>query len=166
MAVTLTLRLEGDTLSPAVAAMARRAGDLSPAMDAIASYMLSETQQRFEDQRAPDGAAWKPSKAATEEGRKTLIASARLLQSLVGASDATSAEVGTNVIYAAIHNEGGTIRPKTQDDGTPHVLTRALRTPFGPRASVTLPRRQFIGFGPEDPAEIGMRLVRHLEGAA
>lgn len=151
-----------DTLSPEVARMLRATEDLSPAMVAIAQYGLSETQQRFEDQRGPDGQAWAPSQAAREKGRPTLIDTTRLLSSLTSASDMNSAEWGTNVVYAAIHNEGGTIRARSRADGG----AGALKTPFGPRASVEMPKRQFIGFSKDDPEEIKNILLDFILGGA
>jgi phage gpG-like protein len=57
--------------------------------------------------------------------------------------------VGTNVIYAAIHQFGGTIRPKSK---------RALRFRMGGRlftlSKVSIPARPFLGLTPADRAEI------------
>lgn len=160
--VALRTTIIQDTLSPELSRLAAAARDLSPAMAAIAAYMLSETQQRFEDQKGPDGVAWPPSAAAKEEGRQTLVATGRLLDSITTANDATSATVGTNVVYAAIHNQGGKVTGRTRPDRT----TAPLRTPFGFRASVTMPRRQFVGFAAEDPAEFKSILAEHLTGRA
>lgn len=149
-----------DTFGPEIDRARAAAADLSPAMVAIAQYGLSETQQRFEDQRGPDGEAWTPSQAAREKGRPTLIDTTRLLSSLTSASDKTSASWGTNVVYAAIHNDGGTITAKGSAAGG----ADALRTPFGPRTSVTMPKRQFIGFSQDDPEEFKNILLDHIVG--
>lgn len=144
-----------------------RAEDLSPAMAAIAEYMLSETQTRFETSTAPDGTFWPPSRRVIEggnshKGGQTLIKTGHLLSSLTTAHDATSAEVGTQVPYANIHNSGGTIRGKERADGS----RGPLNTPFGYRASVKMPKRQFIGFSDADNSEIPALLGDYLMGLA
>ena len=65
------------------------------------------------------------------------------------------------MIYALIHQDGGTIRGRTRPDRT----TAPLRTPFGPRGSVTMPARPFLGFSDENRATIGDILGDHLRAA-
>lgn len=142
-----------------------RAADLTPAMAAIANYMESEVQSRFETSTGPDGTFWAPPKRVIEGGKsllggQTLIKSGRLLESIKPRNDATSAEVGTPVVYANIHNSGGTIRAKGSANGG----ADALRTPFGPRTSVKMSKRQFIGFSDVDRIEIPQILADFLAG--
>ena len=77
--------------------------NLEPVMQDIAAYGESSTKQRFADGVAPDGTPWKPSQRVQERGGKTLIDSARLLDSIVSNAGSNFAEWGSNVIYAAIH---------------------------------------------------------------
>jgi phage virion morphogenesis protein len=146
-----------DTLTARLNAAARAAIDFTPAMAAIADYMRSEAVTGFETETGPDGARWRPSARALEDGGLTLTDTGQLRQSITAASDATSAIAGTNLIYAAIHQFGGTIRPKAGK--------KALATPFGARASVTMPARPFLGFGADDVIAIDRILVRHLDAA-
>lgn len=145
-----------ESLSARLERGAKAAVDFSVPMRAIADYMKGSTQFRFDDEEGPDGAKWKPSKAAVEEGRTTLKASGDLYRSITALNDATTAIAGTDLIYAAIHQFGGTIRAKNG---------KALRTPFGPRGSVTMPARPFLGFGPVDLEEIEFILRDHLDAA-
>ena len=145
-----------DTLTPALDRARKAALDFTPVMGAIADYMRSTTVLRFETETGPTGAKWQPSQRALEEGGLTLTKSGELKLSMTADSDATSAITGTNKIYAAIHQFGGTIRPRT---------SRALRTPFGPRASVTMPAREFLGFSPDDVTEIEAMLGDHINAA-
>lgn len=126
-------------------------------MAVIADYMRSSTALRFDDQAGPDGAKWKPSKRAIDEGGITLTDRGHLKGSITASSDATSAIAGTNLIYAAIHQFGGRITPKAGK--------KALNTPFGPRRSVTMPVRAFLGFAPEDVTRIEGVLSDHLRTA-
>jgi phage virion morphogenesis protein len=150
-----------DTLSARLQAGARAAVDYTVPMRAIADYMRTATVERFEDERGPDGQRWKPSQRAIEDGGLTLTDRGHLRQSITAASDATTALAGTNLVSAAIHQFGGTIRAKGGAGGG----KRALKTPFGPRGSVTMPARPFLGFSPVDVGEIDAILTDHLNHA-
>lgn len=150
-----------ESLSARLERGARAAVDFTVPMRAIADYMRTAAVERFDDERGPDGTPWKPSQRALADGGLTLTDRGHLRQSITAASDATSAIAGTNLIYAAIHQFGGTIRAKGAAGGG----ARALRTPFGPRGSVTLPARPFLGFSPVDAAEIEAILTDHLDSA-
>lgn len=94
---------------------AARAGDLSRVMNIIAGQMLESTQERFLRERAPGGRAWERLAASTMKRNPrrlrpaTLRDANRLFMSLTTAHDESSAEVGTNTPYAAIHQFGGTL---------------------------------------------------------
>lgn len=148
-----------ETLQSRLTRAAEAATDFTAPMRAIADYMRTAAVERFEDERGPDGQRWKPSQRALEEGGLTLTDRGHLRQSITAASDANSALAGTNLVYAAIHQFGGAIRAKGGAAGG----KRALRTPFGPRGSVTMPARPFLGFGPVDVAEIEAILIDHLD---
>jgi phage virion morphogenesis protein len=145
-----------DTLTAKLEAGVRASVDFSPVMAAIADKMRSNAVLNFEAESGPDGVRWKPSQRAIEDGGLTLTDSGQLRQSIVAANDATSAIAGTNLVYAAIHQFGGRIAARPGS---------ALRTPVGPRRSVTMPARPFLGFGDEDIAEFGQMLEDHLDRA-
>lgn len=121
-------------------ALVRRLADATPAMDEIGSSMVARTRQRFEEERGPDGAAWKPSQRARREGGKTLRDSNRLFQSLTHRAEPDAAEWGTNVEYAAIHQFGGRIRRAARSQ----VLAFDRRGRFRSRASARRRRRGVI----------------------
>ena len=138
--------------------------DFTPAMAAIARVLASGVEGRFDAETDPDGVPWLPSARAVEDGGKTLqVKGIRggLLGSLLNNAgyDASSAWIGTSLPYAGIHQDGGTIRPR-EGGGK-----RALRTPFGPRASVNMPRRAFLGFGEMEQQEIPEILADFLRDA-
>lgn len=147
-----------DSLSARLEAGAKAAVDFTVPLRAVADYMRTAAVERFKNEDAPDGTPWLPSQRAITDGGMTLTDRGHLRDSIVAASDATSAIAGTNLIYAAIHQFGGTIRAKGAAGGG----ARALRTPFGPRGSVTIPARPFLGFSPVDVAEIEAMLTDHL----
>lgn len=134
--------------------------DFSPAMREIAGVVEGRVRERFKDGKGPDGARWRPSRRALDEGGQTLVDTGRLRDSITSASDARSAIVGTNVLYAAIHQEGGTIKAKGRASGG----ASALRTPFGPRGSVNMPARPFLGFAADEADEIRDVLAVYIQG--
>ena len=148
-----------DQLSPGIERAVAAHQDFEPAMIDIEALMLNKMKLRFIDGEGPDGAPWLPSHRAIEEGGQTLIDTRALFNSLTGDHDSFSAVAGTNMFYARPNQEGVTIRPRT-DSGK-----RALKTPFGPRASVEIPARPFAGFGADEMRGIPEILVDFLSGA-
>lgn len=133
-----------------MAALVDAGEDLTEFNDAFGLILESNTIDRFDRETGPDGARWTPSMRAKLEGGKTLTDTARLKGSIAYESDARSIRVGTNVIYAAPHQSGATIRAK--GDGK---LKFSLPGGLGFRMvdQVVLPARPFLGFGPEDEAD-------------
>jgi phage virion morphogenesis protein len=145
-----------EDLSKRLAAAEKALVDFTPAMAAIADLMRSDAVIAFETETGPDGLRWKPSRRAIEEGGLTLTDTGHLRQSITAVSDNRSATIGTNLIYAAIHQNGGRITPRSG---------RALRTPAGPRGAVNMPARPFLGFSPASVGAIEDILGRHIAKA-
>lgn len=81
-----------------------------PLFRAIAAYGENSTRERFKNQTGPDGKRWMPSQRVRKgKGALTLVLTGRLLRSITHRSTSTTAEWGTNVVYAGIHNFGGDI---------------------------------------------------------
>lgn len=120
--------------------------NLSPVLDDVGAHIETSTKERFETNIAPDGTPWKQSRRAAADGGKTLLDHGHLRDSIQRAP-ATDDEVviGTNLIYAAIHQFGGVIRPK-------NAKKLAFKTPFGFALldQVTIPARPFFGLSEED----------------
>ena len=143
-----------DVQARAVLAGWMRAGeDLYDLMDPIGAALLGNVLDRFDAGRAPNGAAWPKSRRAAQEGGQTLVDSARLRNSMTFEPAPASVTVGSNVIYAAIHQFGGTIRAKSGGRLKFRVPGFALEgggMQFRQVESVTLPPRPYLGIGPED----------------
>lgn len=148
-----------DELGPAIERALRASRDFTPAMKEVSGVLETGTRVRFETGADPEGRPWVPSQRAIEEGGRTLTDTGALLGSIAAAFDATGAIVGTNLVYAAIHQFGGTIRPR------PGSGKKALNTPFGPRGAINMPARPFLGFGPYEVEEIEDILTRFLTDA-
>ncbi|MEJ0012794.1 MAG: phage virion morphogenesis protein [Bauldia sp.] len=120
-----------------------------PMWDAIGGSLVVSTQRRFEAGRAPDGSVWPPSIRALAENGKTLIDTARLMQSITHNATDDGVEVGTNVLYAAIHQFGGVVRAKN----APKLRFRLLGV-WHSADQVTIPARPFLGLDQDDEGEI------------
>ena len=140
-------------------------------MDEIGSSMVASTIHRFETETGPDGTPWRPSARALREGGQTLSDSGRLRASIthrVGVGG-DSVAVGTNVVYAGIHQFGGrtparTIRARQKQalwwPGAAHPV-KAVRHPGS-----DMPARPFLGLSSGDERAIVAILERHAaEGA-
>ncbi|SMH42492.1 phage virion morphogenesis protein [Mesorhizobium australicum] len=141
-----------DAVLAALADTLSKTDDKRGLFDAIGAALASSTQARFETETDPEGSPWPDSLRKLVNGGRTLTDSARLVQSLTHEATEESVAVGTNVIYAAIHQFGGTIKAKTSSG-------LRFRGPgnggWVTKQSVEMPRRTFLGLDDDDEAEIG-----------
>ena len=125
----------------------------TPLLRRIANTMQNTIEESFDKQASPFGEKWKPNAPKTlqkKRGNKILIQSGLLSQSFTQKVTGTSAQVGTNKEYAAIHQFGGKA---------------------GRNRKVIIPARPFmpIKANGEIPKDFGERLeqevVDYLKGA-
>lgn len=134
-----------------VADLARRlraaaAAPTAPLMEAIAAAGESATRARVAaGGPAPDGSAWPARHPAYVNPLPLLNRDGGLVDSLASEADADTAAWGSNLVYARIHQLGGTIVPKNAD---------ALRFTLGEETvtakSVTIPARPYLGWGADE----------------
>lgn len=127
-----------------IARLLRAMGDLTPLMRVVGSILESSTIDRFEHGRGPDGAAWVPSMRALEQGGQTLVDKGLLRDSLTSRAEKDRVVIGTNLIYAGIHQFGG----------------RA-----GRGLAADLPARPFLGLSARDERDIGHAANAFILGA-
>ena len=114
----------------------------TPAYRAISDLMVSSAQMNFEDEGRPT--KWAPLAPATKKlkdkhGWTTiLIRSGRLRASITGKGADTSATIGSNLAYAKIQNDGGSIAFPARE--------RKLR--FRQTAGGSLMSQADLGMGP------------------
>lgn len=115
--------------------------------EAIAEGVKSRTLRRFEESRAPDGTPWPPlspvTLARTGKNRKALILTGRLRNSIAWTVRGDAIVVGTNVVYARIHQYGGYA---------------------GRGRKVRIPARPYLGITEEDRREAESLLREWLRG--
>ena len=146
VAQRISLEIDGATLNAGLARVAAVLADPSATMDLIGRYLVASTLRRFERERAPDGSPWLKSARALAEGGRTLTDTGRLRGSIAHTvtGGGRAVEVGSNVLYAAIHQFGG----------------RAGR---GHKAK--LPARPYLGIDERDRSNILRIVSRVLERA-
>ena len=157
----VTMELDRKQLGNAEAGLARLASlvaDMTPVMDAIGALLVSNTQARFSEGVAPSGEKWKPSLRAELEGGQTMMDGGDLYRSIAHKASRDQVEVGTNKIYAAVHQFGATIRAKNVP-----FLRFKVGGRFVSKPSVTIPARPFIGFDATDKKDVEALVVSELE---
>lgn len=150
--VELQMTIDDKVVRDAIAALVAAAVDLKAPFEEIGASLVTSTQQRFEDEETPAGEAW-PELAESTQARKVAKGTLRgkdhilrvqgdLYRSITYLATATQAEVGTNRVYAALQQLGGT-----------------ADMPAGPAA---VPARPFLGMSEADEQEITQILLDHL----
>lgn len=140
----LSVRIEIDD-ADVMAALARieeATGDLFPVMDAIGAGLVASSQFRFETGVGPDGKPWPASARVRDHGGQTLRLQSHLMSSVTHQASDDQVEVGSPLIYARIHQEGGDIRAKNAK-----ALAFGAPGNLAFRSSVTIPKRAYLPDG-------------------
>lgn len=136
----------------------RRAGDLTPLMDLIGASLVTSTQHRFETGRGPDGEPWQPSIRAKAQGGRTLVGRGHLRDSVTHEPTSDAVTVGSNLVYAAIHQLGGAVQART--DG--YLTMKIPGVGWRRKKSVEIPARPFLGIDADDEAMIAEEVEDYL----
>ena len=187
----IKIRIEDSGVRDLLTRLQVRAGNLSPVMRRIAGIMKDAVEENFAREGRP---AWKKLSDSTLAGgfsfykrdskygkkgsvtekslkkfvnRKILQDTGRLAASISGRATKDQAIVGTNVVYAAIHQFGGStgpriIRPKGKKalfwPGAKHPVT-SVKHPGS-----KIPARPFLHLERSDIEDIKTAMVRYLTG--
>lgn len=143
--------LQWNKLDKALLKMAKEVNQTTELMENIGVMLHRNTQKRFEKEEDPTGKKWKKSKRALLEGGQTLNNSGNLKKNISYIVKKNTVHVGTNVVYARIHQFGGIIKPKSKK-----------RLTF---KEVTIPDRPFIGISKDDQDEAWHLIVEHLKNS-
>jgi len=115
----------------------RGAGNMIGAYDVIGSRIANRIRLGFKSSTSPYGGKWK--KLKFRKGGQPLRDTNRLLGSIGHSPDAAGVDIGTNVLYAKIHNFGGTIKAKR----APYLMFKTP-TGFARVKQVKIPARRFM----------------------
>lgn len=163
----IEIRENSPQIAEALARLGRSAANLAPVMRVIAGIMHDEVEENFAQQGRPRWLGLKPPVAKRRIGGKILQDSGQLAASIEPGSDANSAWVGTNKVYAAIHQFGG----KT----SPHVIAPRYKKAlaFGGRVvkrvqhpGSNIPARPFLVITASGEEHILSAVSRYLSKAA
>jgi len=161
MTVSTTVHIDADPVVRSLARLQALGDDLTPVMDEIGGMLVASTQDRFERGVGPDGTPWPVSDRARRQGGRTLVDSGRLRDFITHDPGPNAVTVGTNVVYAAVHQFGATITP---DSATALAFTGAGGEPVLAQR-VEIPPRPFIGISDADEAEIANIVSDHVREA-
>jgi len=177
----IRVRLDGS--EGAIGAVARaieRLGHSRKMFTDIGQSLLSSIANRFSRGAGPDGSPWPPSLRVLAHGGKTLIDTGNLFHRFTSRETDTSVEVGTNVIYAAIQQFGGTVRHAQREQvlhfkhnsrtGTTRFTKPNKRATFAQKVQIgayttKIPARPFIGLDDADEREITEIAARYVAKA-
>lgn len=155
----IEVKLDDARLMTSLRRMMAAAAHPQTAMLEIAALGESSTRMRFRAQTGPDGQKWK--KGWKKSGR-TLTKDGHLSGSVSSRATSSEATWGVNRVYAAIHQFGGVIKPKTKKA----LRFRIAGGGFVTAKQVTMPARPFLGISDDDRDEILHILRKHYGGGA
>ena len=164
--------------------------DPAPMLESVGDVLAKETVQRFWKSESPTGRRWKPSKLARRERRRTLVRTGDLRDSFVVRVRRGRLELGTDIFYARILQQGGpidaeykrrsgrTTQPKLPSLpsfqaglSSPERIaqqlarTRAIRKRQLPARRVRLPARRFLGVSKRDRKRTLAIMLKAMEEA-
>ena len=143
-------------LDQAMKATERLAGwDHFELMDTVGRTIQLQTRRRLSSEKtSPEGVPWKE----TQRDNPTLYNTGALHDSIDYRADLNSITVGSPLIYAAIHQFGGIIKPK---NGKALAFSVGGDSVFAKQ--VTIPARPYMGVSPSNAQEIEMVIFDFME---
>jgi phage gpG-like protein len=166
----ITIKMDGaDAVRERLREISTRASNLSPILKAIGDRVVEQTKRRFEaGGPAPSGTHWKAPKTPNPKRIRTLTVSGHLRDSiryqLIGNN---AVAIGTNRVYAAIHQLGGRtaahiIRPRNKGGlfwpGAKHPM-KSVRHPGS-----VIPARPFLGVSEANSKELLGLINEYITG--
>lgn len=143
----LEIKIDNKKVEKALLEIAQKTSNLRPLMKNIAGIMADSTEENFKEEGRPN---WKDLSEKTKTARKKtghypgqiLQVSGQLALSVTTQYDDTSAVIGSNKIYAAIHQLGGQA---------------------GKNKKTTIPARPYLQLTEDDFDEILQETVKFLQ---
>ncbi|MBJ3783413.1 phage virion morphogenesis protein [Devosia sediminis] len=189
----VSFSLDDKEAQEALAQLERAAANPEGAYHAIGAHFVFSTQRNIEQETAPDGQKWRPlsprtaakrigrGRAARRRGYNHILrVTARLYQSISYGVVPSGVEWGSNLVYARIHQLGGTIdmKPRTGTVSMRNIRKRGNRfVRAGSKGAesrvvqirghqVRIPARPFLGISAYDRQAIPEIVADHLRQEA
>jgi len=166
----IVIKMDGaDAVRERLRGISARVSNLSPIMRAIGDRVVEQTKRRFEaGGPAPDGTPWKSPKTPNPKRIRTLTVSGHLRDSMhFELRGQNTVVIGSNRVYAAIHQLGGTtkahiIRPRNKGGlfwpGAKHPM-KSVRHPGS-----VIPARPFLGLSTANSNELLGLINEYIAG--
>jgi phage virion morphogenesis protein len=157
---------EIDVVKKMLANASLNSADRTRLLQSIGVEMETQTQERFDTQKSPDGDSWKALAQKTKDyynsrglaARSILVGEGTLRDSITSEvqGGAWSVLVGAAMEYAAVHQFGAQIVPKS---------AKALFVPgYGMLKKVNIPARPYLGVSSDDAKAIEAAVAVFLGG--
>lgn len=129
----ITIEIKDDQITAALDGLVAQLGDMTKIMQDIGELLMTSTKDRFPKGEAPDGSTWAAKSPVTSgSDRRPLFGPSGMLSSQIFYEAGTdSVEVGSNMVYAAMMQFGGS------KEAFPHL--------WG-----DIPARPFLGISEDD----------------
>lgn len=105
--ISINIGIDDANIRAALLGLKKRSEDMFPLMDEIGGIVVADVQHNFESGTAPDGTPWKKSKRVINKGGQTLVLDNYLQNSITHDPSSDQVAIGTNLVYAGIHQMGG-----------------------------------------------------------
>ncbi|KJR41900.1 phage virion morphogenesis protein [Candidatus Magnetoovum chiemensis] len=158
----IEITIEDAGVKEMLEAISRRVSDLKPAMEIIGAVVRRSVQNNFRAGGRPK--SWKPSLRAKRTGKRTLIDTQRLFNSITYRAAKSQVEIGANVKYAAAHqfgsNESALVRQHSRKVKSRDIKEGGRKTLSGigivkaHLRKMNIPARPFLLVQEEDWEEI------------
>lgn len=158
--------------------------NLRPALLSVGEYMLGQTEERFRNQKAPNGKSWKPVASSywrQKKVKKILTESSRLRRSIHYRASDDEVVIGTNVRYARIHQLGGeiafpalfrTAKRGTKGKNKGRFMSGATKAKHAvdssftiPAHTIKIPPRPFLGLSNDDEKAVREIIKEYVQRA-
>ncbi|MFC5423710.1 phage virion morphogenesis protein [Bosea eneae] len=152
---SVTFSFDWDPARAAFGRLERVVADPTPITRAIGTGLVTSTQDRFDDEVAPDGSAWSPLNPLYASGKRGpgILRESGMRGGLQGSityrAGRADVQVGSNKIYAGVHQGGAVITAKNGPFLVFSMGGKTVKTP-----SVTIPARPFVGISSDDQVMI------------
>lgn len=159
--ITLNYDINDEQVAEMLGRMRENLQNLRPALLEIGEHLQGSVEERFRTETDPEGNPWEPLSDFTKANKRgdqilTESGSSGLRGSIHYRAGRDFLEQGTNKIYGAIHQLGGTIKARGG--------ALAIGRPDGAFAlvkQVTIPARPYLGLSDDDRQVIDEILQRH-----
>ncbi len=161
MSKTILVEVDHSGVQQSLQKLADALEDTKPVLMGVGELLRNSASDRFKTQTSPDGMPWEPLQHWYKDQKpknkdKILTLNGYLQSYLAFQVEGDAVLVGSNLEYAAIHQFGGTIRPRDK---------KALAVGGGLVSSVTIPARPYLGVSNDDAEGIELLVSDYLSSA-